>query len=132
MRDRAPVFPGSGAPRRPANRTSIGVSKERAPGLPAPQASEGSHPVAFRPNPAIVAGAVMGTLLAAAAYIALSGAAPVGAHITEVKPINGATQSSTQGATDTVAPAAQESQSGQDDPQGEDSATSAAQGAQGP
>src|SRR5215470_15882716 len=127
MRDRAPVFPGSGAPRRPANRTSIGVSKERAPGLPAPQASEGSHPVAFRPNPAIVAGAVMGTLLAAAAYIALSGAAPVGAHITDVKPINGATQSSTPGTTDTVAPAAQESQNGPD-AQGEDSATSAAQG----
>src|SRR5262249_36447644 len=82
-----PSVPGSGAPRRPANRTSTSAPKARAPDLPAPEASEGSPPVAFRPNPAIVAGAVMGTLLAAAAYIALSGAAPVGAHITEVKPI---------------------------------------------
>ena len=59
--------------------------------------AEGSHPVAFRPNPAIVAGAVMGTLLAAAAYVALSGASPVGAHITQVKPLNEASQSSTAG-----------------------------------
>jgi len=84
--------------------------------------------VAFRPNPAIVAGAVMGTLLAAAAYIALSGAAPGNAHITEVKPINGATQSATQGNTDTVAPAAQENQTGQGAQQGDSAggATSAA------
>src|SRR4249919_144595 len=69
----------------------------------APVTAEGNHTVALRPNPAVVAGAVMGTLLAGAAYVALSGTAPVGAHITQVRPLNEVNQSSTAGSTDPAA-----------------------------